>query len=118
MKVLQLMQNLNNEVITLFHDSINYSLTREGIAFDDLKVSIHIHEGSYLQIDCDITQEDTVKTYTVCAVKDNVLYALCNTSVYWKYYDENQSVIEIVDESSTIDDVVQRFIKYITHKNA
>ena len=104
-------------MINLFHDSINSSLTREGIHFDDLKVSIHIHEGSYLQIDCDIKQEDVVKTYTVCAVKDNTLYALCDTSVYWKYYDENQSVIEIVDESSTVDDVVERFIKYVIYKN-
>lgn len=117
MKVLELVQNLNHEVITLFHDSISSSLAREGIAFDNLKVSIHIHEGSYLQIDCNIKQEDVVKTYTVCAVKDNVLYSLCDISVYWKYYDENQSVVEIVDESSTVEDVVERFIKYITYKN-
>ena len=117
MKVLELVQNLNHEVINLFHDSISSSLTREDIAFDDLKISTHIYEGSYLQIDCNVTQEDITKTYTICAVKDNVLYALCNTSIYWKYYDENQSVIEIVDESSTIVDIVHRFIKYITYKH-
>lgn len=117
MKVLELMKNLNYEIINLFHDSISSSMKHNNIHFDDWKVSMYIHEGLYLQIDCNITQEDMVKTYTICTMTDNVLYALCDISVYWKYYDENQSVIEIVDESSTIDDIVQRFIKYITYKN-
>lgn len=99
----------------LFHDSIRSSLVDNGIYFDDLKVSIHIHEGSYLQIDCNISQAGVEKTYTVCIVKDGVLYALCDTSIYGKYHDENQSVMEIVDESTTVDDVAQRFVKYITH---
>ena len=47
---------------------------------------------------------------------DGVLYALCDTSVYGKYYDENQSVMETVDESSTVKDISRRFVKYITHR--
>ena len=111
------MQNLNNEVITLFHDSISSSMAREGIAFDDLKVSVFLHEGKSIHVDCNIRQENVEKTYTICTMTDGVLYALCDTSVYGKYHDENQSVVEIVDESSTVEDVVERFIEYITHNN-
>lgn len=115
MKVLELMKNLNYEIINLFHDSISSSMKHNNIHFDDWKVSMYIHEGLYLQIDCNITQEDMVKTYTVCIVKDGVLYALCDTAVYGKYHDGNQSVMETVDDSTTVDDVAQRFMKYITH---
>lgn len=116
MKVLELMRNLNHEVINLFHDSINSSLTREGIAFDALKVSVSLHEGKSVHVDCDISQAGVEKTYTICTMTDGVLYALCDTSVYGKYHDENQSVMEIVDESTTVDDISQRFVKYLTHK--
>nr|DAD60875.1 MAG TPA: hypothetical protein [Caudoviricetes sp.] len=116
MKVLELMRNLNHEVINLFHDSINSSLTREGIAFDALKVSVSLHEGKSVHVDCNISQGGSEKTYTICAMTDGVLYALCDTSVYGKYHDGNQSVMETVDDSTTVDDVAQRFTKYITHK--
>lgn len=116
MKVLELLRNLNHETITLFHDSINSSLTREGIAFDDLKVSVSLHEGKSVHVDCNIRQENVEKTYTICTMTDGVLYALCDTSVYWKYYDENQSIMEIVDNSTTVKDISQRFVKYVTHR--
>lgn len=116
MKVLELMRNLNHEVINLFHDSINSSLTREGISYDDLRVSVSLHEGKSVHVDCNISQADVEKTYTICAMTDGVLYVLCDTSVYGKYHDENQSVMEIVDESTTVDDIAQRFVKYLTHK--
>lgn len=116
MKVLELLKNLNNEVITLFHDSISSSMTREGIAFDDLRVSVSLHEGKSIHVDCNIRQAGVEKTYTICTMTDGVLYALCNTSVYWKYYDENQSVMEAINESATVDDISQRFVKYVTHR--
>ena len=116
MKILELLKNLNHEVIILFHDSINSSMTREDIRFDDLRVSVSLHEGKSVHVDCSISQGGVEKTYTICVVTDNVLYALCDTSVYGKYHDENQSVMEIVDESTTVDDVAQRFVKYLTHK--
>lgn len=116
MKVLELMQNLNHEVINLFHDSINSSLTREDIRFDDLRVSVSLHEGKSVHVDCNISQGGSEKTYTICTMTDGVLYALCDTSIYGKYHDENQSVMEIVDDSTTVDDVAQRFTKYITHR--
>jgi hypothetical protein len=47
---------------------------------------------------------------------DGILYALCDTSVYGKYHDENQSVMETISESATVEDVVQRFVQYITHR--
>lgn len=116
MKVLELMRNLNHEVINLFHDSINSSLTSNNFPFDALKVSVSLHEGKSTHVDCSITQEDVVKTYTICVVTDGVLYALCDTSIYGKYHDENQSVMEIVDDSTTVNDVAQRFVKYLTHR--
>lgn len=116
MKILELLKNLNNEVINLFHDSISSSLTHEGVIFDALKVSVSLHEGKSTHVDCEISQENVKKTYTICAMTDGVLYALCDTSVYGKYHDENQSVMEIVDESTTVGDVVERFVKYITHR--
>jgi hypothetical protein len=117
MKVLELMQNLNNEVITLFHDSINSSLTSSNISFDDFHVSVSLHEGKSIHVDCNIRQAGVKKTYTICTMTDGILYALCDTSVYGKYHDENQSVMETIDESATVEDVVQRFVKYITHNN-
>lgn len=116
MKVLELLKNLNHEVINLFHDSISLSMTREGISYDDLRVSVSLHEGKSVHVDCNISQGGSEKTYTICAMTDGVLYALCDTSVYGKYHDENQSVMEIVDESTTVDGVVQRFLRYITHR--
>lgn len=116
MKVLELLKNLNHEVINLFHDSISLSMTREGISYDDLHVSVSLHEGKSVHVDCNISQGGSEKTYTICVVTDGVLYALCDTSIYGKYHDENQSVMEIVDESSTVDDVAQRFLRYITHR--
>lgn len=116
MKVLELMRNLNNEVINLFHDSISSSMTREDIRFDDLRVSVSLHEGKSVHVDCNISQAGSEKTYTICTMTDNILYALCDTSIYGKYHDENQSVMEIVDDSATVDDVAQRFVKYITHR--
>ena len=116
MKVLELMQNLNHEVINLFHDSINSSLISNNFPFDDLKVSVSLHEGKSIHVDCNISQGGSEKTYTICVVEDGVLYSLCDTSIYGKYYDGNQSVMEIVDESTTVDDVTQRFVKYITHR--
>jgi len=116
MKVLELLKNLNHEVINLFHDSINSSMTREGICFDDLRVSVSLHEGKSVHVDCNISQGGSEKTYTICIMTDSVLYALCDTLVYGKYHSENQSVIEIVDDSTTVGDVVERFVKYITHR--
>lgn len=116
MKVLELLQNLNNEVINLFHDSISLSMTREGISYDDLRVSVSLHEGKSVHVDCNISQGGSEKTYTICVVTDDILYSLCDTSIYGKYHDENQSVMEIVDESTTVDDVAQRFLRYITHR--
>lgn len=116
MKVLELLKNLNHEVINLFHDSISSSMTREGISYDDLRVSVSLHEGKSVHVDCNISQAGSEKTYTICTMTDGVLYSLCDTSIYGKYHDENQSVMEIVDESTTIDDVAQRFVKYITHR--
>lgn len=116
MKILELLKNLNNEVINLFHDSISSSMAREGIRFDDLRVSVSLHEGKSTHVDCDISQGGSEKTYTICTMTDGVLYALCDTSVYGKYHDKNQSVMEIVDESTTVDDIAQRFTKYITHR--
>lgn len=116
MKVLELVQNLNHEVITLFHDSISSSLTREGIAFDDLRVSVSLHEGKSIHVDCNISQAGVEKTYTICTMLDGILYALCDTSIYGKYHDENQSVMETIDESSTVEDVSQRFVQYVTHR--
>lgn len=116
MKILELLKNLNHEVINLFHDSINSSLTYSNIPFDDLKVSVSLHEGKSVHVDCGISQGGSEKTYTICVVTDVVLYVLCDTAVYGKYHDENQSVMEIVDESTTVDDVAQRFVKYITHR--
>lgn len=116
MKVLELMRNLNHEVINLFHDSINSSLMSNNFPFDALKVSVYLHEGKSTHVDCEISQENTEKTYTICVVEDGVLYVLCDTSIYGKYHDENQSVMEIVDDSTTVDAVVQRFVKYVTHR--
>lgn len=116
MKVLELMRNLNNEVINLFHDSINSSLVSNNFPFDALKVSVSLHEGKSTHVDCNISQAGSEKTYTICTMTDGVLYALCDTSVYGKYHDENQSVMEIVDEFTTVDDVAQRFVKYVTHR--
>lgn len=116
MKVLELVQNLNHEVITLFHDSTSSSLISNNFPFDDLKVSVSLHEGKSTHVDCEISQENMEKTYTICVVEDGVLYALCDTSIYGKYHDENQSVMEIVDESTTVNDVVERFLRYITHR--
>lgn len=116
MKVLELMQNLNHEVINLFHDSINSSLVSNNFPFDALKVSVSLHEGKSIHVDCNISQGGSEKTYTICVVTDDVLYALCDTSIYGKYHDENQSVMEIVDDSTTVDDVAQRFVKYLTHR--
>ena len=116
MKVLELLKNLNHDVINLFHDSISSSMTREGIYFDDLKVSVSLHEGKSVHVDCNISQAGSEKTYTICVVTDDILYSLCDTSIYGKYHDKNQSVMEIVDESTTVDDVVQRFVRYVTHK--
>lgn len=116
MKILELLKNLNHEVINLFHDSINSSMTHEDIRFDDLRVSVSLHEGKSVHVDCSISQGGSEKTYTICVVTDGVLYALCDTSVYGKYHDENQSVMEIVGDSTTVDDVAQRFTKYITHR--
>lgn len=116
MKVLELLKNLNHEVINLFHDSISSSMTREGISYDDLRVSVSLHEGKSVHVDCNISQGGSEKTYTICVVTDDILYSLCDTSIYGKYHDENQSVMEIVDESTTVDDVAQRFVKYLTHR--
>ena len=116
MKVLELMQNLNHEVINLFHDSINSSLISNNFPFDALKVSVSLHEGKSIHVDCNISQGGSEKTYTICVVEDSVLYSLCDTSVYGKYHDDNQSVMEIVGDSTTVDDVAQRFVKYITHR--
>lgn len=116
MKILELLKNLNHEVINLFHDSINSSLTSSNIPFDDLKVSVSLHEGKSIHVDCNISQAGVEKTYTICTMTDGVLYALCDTSVYGKYHDKNQSVMETVDESTTVDDIAQRFTKYITHR--
>lgn len=117
MKVLELLKNLNNEVINLFHDSISSSMTHEGVIFDTLKVSVSLHEGKSVHVDCSISQGGSEKTYTICTMTDGVLYALCDTLIYGKYHDENQSVMEIVDDSTTtVDDVAQRFVKYITHR--
>ena len=116
MKVLELLKNLNHEVINLFHDSISLSMTREGISYDNLRVSVSLHEGKSVHVDCNISQAGVEKTYTICTMTDGVLYALCDTSIYGKYHDENQSVMEIVDESTTVNDVVQRFLRYITHR--
>ena len=116
MKVLELLKNLNYEIINLFHDSISSSMTREDIRFDDLRVSVSLHEGKSVHVDCSISQGGVEKTYTICTMTDGVLYVLCDTSVYGKYHDENQSVMEIVDNSTTVDDVAQRFVKYITHR--
>lgn len=116
MKVLELLKNLNHEVIALFHDSISLSMTREGISYDDLHVSVSLHEGKSIHVDCNISQAGSEKIYTICTMTDGVLYALCDTSVYGKYHDENQSVMEIVDDSITVDGVVERFVKYITHR--
>lgn len=116
MIVLELVQNLNHEVITLFHDSISSSLVDNGIPFDDFHVSVSLHEGKSIHVDCNIRQAGVEKTYTICTMTNDVLYALCDTSVYGKYHDENQSVVEIVDNSTTVDDVAQRFVKYLTHK--
>lgn len=116
MKVLELVQNLNHEVITLFHDSISSSLISNNFPFDDLRVSVSLHEGKSVHVDCSISQTGVEKTYTICTMTDGVLYALCDTSVYGKYHDENQSVMEIVDDSTTVDDVAQRFVKYVTHR--
>lgn len=116
MKILELLQNLNNEVINLFHDSINSSLIHEGVTFDDFHVSVSSHEGRSVHVDCNISQAGSEKTYTICTMTDGVLYSLCDTSIYGKYHDENQSVMEIVGDSTTVDDVVERFVKYLTHK--
>ena len=116
MKVLELMQNLNHEVISLFHDSINSSLVDNGIYFDNFRVSVSLHEGKSIHVDCNISQGGSEKTYTICVVEDGVLYSLCDTSIYGKYHDENQSVMEIVGDSTTVDDVVKRFVKYVTHR--
>lgn len=116
MKVLELMRNLNHEVINLFHDSINSSLVSNNFPFDALKVSVSLHEGKSTHVDCNIFQGGSEKTYTICVVTDGVLYALCDTSVYGKYHDENQSVMEIMGDSTTVDDIAQRFVKYITHR--
>lgn len=116
MKVLELLKNLNHEVINLFHDSITSSLISNNFPFDDLKVSVSLHEGKSVHVDCNISKAGVEKTYTICVVTDGVLYALCDTSIYGKYHDENQSVMEIVDDSTTVDDVVQRFLRYITHR--
>lgn len=116
MKILELLKNLNHEVINLFHDSISSSMTHEDIHFDGLKVSVSLHEGKSVHVDCNISQAGSEKTYTICTMTDGVLYALCDTSVYGKYHDENQSVMEIVDSSTTVDDVVDRFVKYVTHR--
>ena len=116
MKILELLKNLNHETINLFHDSISSSMTHEGIRFGALKVSVSLHEGRSVHVDCNISQAGSEKTYTICTMTDGVLYALCDTSVYGKYHDDNQSVMEIVDESTTVDDVVERFVKYITHR--
>lgn len=116
MKILELLKNLNHETINLFHDSISSSMTHEGIVFDALKVSVSLHEGKSVHVDCNISQGGSEKTYTICTMTDGVLYSLCDTSIYGKYHDENQSVMEIVDESTTVDDVVERFVKYVTHR--
>lgn len=116
MKILELVQNLNHEVITLFHDSISSSLISNNFPFDALKVSVSLHECKSTHVDCEISQEYMEKTYTICVVEDGVLYSLCDTSVYGKYHDKNQSVMEIVNDSTTVDDVAQRFVKYITHR--
>ncbi len=116
MKILELLKNLNHEVINLFHDSINSSLVNNGIYFDNLRVSVSLHEGKSVHVDCNISQAGSEKTYTICTMTDGVLYTLCDTAVYGKYHDENQSVMEIVDESTTVDDVAQRFVKYVTHR--
>lgn len=116
MKVLELLKNLNHEVINLFHDSISLSMTREGISYDDLRVSVSLHEGKSIHVDCNISQGGSEKTYTICVVTDDILYSLCDTSIYGKYHDENQSVMEIVGESTTVDDIAQRFVKYLTHR--
>lgn len=116
MKVLELLKNLNHEVINLFHDSISLSMTREGISYDDLRVSVSLHEGKSVHVDCNISQGGSEKTYTICVVTDDILYSLCDTSIYGKYHDENQSVMEIVGESTTVDDIAQRFVKYLTHR--
>ena len=116
MKILELLKNLNHEVINLFHDSINSSLISNNFPFDTLKVSVSLHEVKSVHVDCNISQAGSEKTYTICVVTDDVLYALCDTSIYGKYHDENQSVMEIVDESTTVDDIVQRFVRYVTHK--
>lgn len=116
MKILELLQNLNHETINLFHDSINSSLISNNFHFDALKVSVSLHEGKSIHVDCNIHQAYSEKTYTICTMTDGVLYALCDTSVYGKYHDENQSVMETVDDSTTVDDVVERFVKYLTHK--
>nr|DAG97940.1 MAG TPA: hypothetical protein [Ackermannviridae sp.] len=116
MKVLELLKNLNHEVINLFHDSIKSSLLDNGIYFDDLRVSVSLHEGKSVHVDCNISQEGIEKTYTICTMTDGILYALCDTSVYGKYHDENQSVMETISESATVEDVVQRFVQYITHR--
>lgn len=116
MKILELLKNLNHEVINLFHDSIRSSLTREGVTFDDFHVSVSLHEGRSVHVDCNISQAGSEKTYTICTMTDDILYSLCDTSIYGKYHDENQSVMEIVDEFTTVDDVVERFVKYLTHR--
>lgn len=116
MKILELLKNLNHEVINLFHDSIRSSLVDNGIYFDDLNVSVSLHEGKSVHVDCNIHQAGSEKIYTICTMTDGVLYALCDTSVYGKYHDENQSVMEIVDDSTTVEDVSQRFVQYISHR--
>ena len=116
MKILELLDNLNYEIINLFHDSINSLLVSNNFHFDTLKVSVSLHEGKSTHVDCNISQGGSEKTYTICVVTDGVLYVLCDTAVYGKYHDENQSVMEIVDESTTVDDVAQRFVKYVTHR--
>ena len=115
MKILQLIQNLNHEVINMLHNSINSSMIRNNIHFDYWKVSVSLHEGSSIHVNCNVIRKNEEKTYTICVMTDDVLYALCDTSIYGKYHDENQSVMEIIDESSTVDDVVERFMNYITH---
>ena len=116
MKALQLIKNLDHSVITMFCDSIKSSMEQNNLHFDDLKVYVSMDAGLFLHVNCDITQGDVEKTYTICVAKGDILYALCDADVYGKYHDDNQSVMEIVDNSSSIEDVVQRFIKYITHK--
>ena len=115
MKALQLIKKLDHSVITLFCDSIKSSIEQNNLHFDDWKVYVSLDTDFSLCVNCDIIQGDVKKTYVVCIAKDDILYALCDTDAYGKYHDDNQSIMEIVDNTSSVDDIVQRFIKYITH---